>query len=126
MWIYDTRAGKGRQLTQLNSELARYSSGDFPLVRISWTSLQGEELNGALVLPAGYTQGKRVPVIATIYVWLESAFRQSALVKFPPLNELMYLTRGFAVFQPDIPIKNGAVARDTYAAVMPVIDAIIE
>lgn len=126
MWIYDTRAGKGRQLTQLNSELARYSSGDFPLVRISWTSLQGEELNGALVLPAGYTQGKRVPVIATIYEGRESAFRQSALVKFPSLNELMYLTRGYAVFQPDIPIKNGEVARDTYAAVMPGIDAIIE
>ncbi len=126
MWIFDTRARKGSQLTHLNSELARYAAGEFPLVRVSWTSLQGEKLNGALVLPSGYTERKRVPVIATIYEGRESASRQSALVKFPSLNELMYLTRGYAVFHPDIPVRNGEVARDTYAAVMPGIDAIIE
>jgi len=53
------------QITNVNPQFDRYKMGQSVL--IDWTSLDGEVLHGALLLPAGYHKGKIYPLIVGVY-----------------------------------------------------------
>ena len=113
------------QLTHLNPELEQYEMGKAQL--IDWIGLDGDTLQGALLLPSGYQTGTRYPLI----VWVYGGERGSdSVYQFGflpgPFNLQLFATRGFAVLFPDSPQNVGTPMTDIAKTVLPGINKIIE
>jgi len=58
LWLTDTNFHTQRRLTHLNPQFNNYQMGAARL--IEWRGVNGEKLQGALLLPAGYRQERAV------------------------------------------------------------------
>jgi dipeptidyl aminopeptidase/acylaminoacyl peptidase len=100
----------------------------------------GVPLNGTLYLPAGYTEGERLPVVIWAYprefVSADAAGQvRSSDTRFTTIggsSHLFFLTQGYAVFDgPSMPIIGGDTANDTYiqqlvASAQAAVDKLVE
>lgn len=76
VWLACSPAGSGgclewRQLTRFHPQVAELALGETRELR--WMGVDGLEIQGLLVLPVGYQQGSRVPLIAWVHggpAWL--------------------------------------------------------
>lgn len=114
------------QITNVNPQFDRYKMGQSVL--IDWTSLDGEVLHGALLLPAGYHKGKIYPLIVGVYPGL---YRSRYLNVFGMAdmytdNMQIFATRGAAILYPDAPIKVGTEMEDMVKTVLPGVDKVIQ
>jgi dipeptidyl aminopeptidase/acylaminoacyl peptidase len=102
LWISDVGFRNVRQLTRLNSQLEGYKLGTARV--IEWLDEDGARLQGALLLPSDYHEGKRYPLIVWVY---PGAHESNDLPWFSvgtypgPLNMQLFATRGYAVLFPD-------------------------
>jgi dipeptidyl aminopeptidase/acylaminoacyl peptidase len=126
IWKLDLRSGKSARLTSLNPQ---YDAVQFGNIRIiDWRSLRGESLQGALLLPAGYTPLKRYPLI----VWVYGGDRGSERANHfgfdwgPAFNPQMWASRGYAVLYPDVPPHPGTPVDDLVSAVIPGVNKAVE
>lgn len=125
LWMFHP-GGAPEKIGRLNPEIARYRMGETRLV--SWQSANGKELHGALLLPAGYTEGQRYPLIVHVY----GADNGSDSVNSLGLsggasgNLQMLATRGYAVLYPDTPWGTGSPVQDLLHSVLPAIDKLVE
>ncbi len=99
-WVTDSSFSDQRQVTHLNSHLDDVALGSSR--PISWRTEQGKDLSGVLMLPAGYQDGDKVPVVAEIYPSRTQskslhAWNDGSNVVAPSL----LTARGIAVFLPD-------------------------
>jgi dipeptidyl aminopeptidase/acylaminoacyl peptidase len=126
LWVAGPGLRDPRRLTAVNPQLDGYVFGQGRL--IDFRSLDGEPLRAALVLPAGYEEGKRYPTVVWVYASDSGsrAVHHFGLVGFPAYNMHMLTTRGYAVVWPDIPVHTGTPARDLLKAVMPAVDRLVE
>lgn len=128
MWLADPSFRLPRRITRINPSLDNYEMGDSRLVQ--WKSDDGESLQGSLLLPAGYNEGQRYPMIVDVYGG--SLRRSSALVnrfgfgQWGIANFQLLATRGYVVFLPDIPVKIGSPMRSIASSVLPGVNKIIE
>ena len=125
LWLTDSRFFPSRRLTHLNPQFERYEMGSARL--IDWLSLDGERLQGSLLLPAGYRSGNRYPLL----VWVYGGDQGSDYVgQFGLLsgvfNLQLFATRGYAVLFPDIPQHLGTPMADLARDVLPGINKVIE
>lgn len=128
IWTTATAEFRPRRLTHINPIYDRYVMGEGRL--IEWQTLKGQTVRGALLLPAGYTPGRRYPLIVYQYpgsMWSTHGnlfgFNQfSSAVE----NWQFLATRGYAVLMPDVPAKPESYMKDIAAAVLPAIDKVIE
>jgi dipeptidyl aminopeptidase/acylaminoacyl peptidase len=126
LWISDFNFRSPRRLTHLNPPLDRYPMGKARLVE--WRSLDGVSLQGSLLLPSGYEDGRRYPLI----VWVYGGERGSDHVNhfgiaFGSVNNLQLLaSRGYAVLFPDAPQQLGTPMADLASAVLPGVNRVIE
>lgn len=104
LWLTDSNFSGPQRITWINPIFDEYRMAAARLVE--WRSLDGDLLRGALLLPAGYQEGKRYPLI----VWVYGGERGSDFVdKFglvpggSPFNLQLLATRGYAVLFPDAP-----------------------
>ena len=65
LWVSDFEFRSPRQLTHLNPQFDHFEMGSARL--IDWLSDDGERLDGALLLPAGYREGSRYPLLVYVY-----------------------------------------------------------
>src|SRR5260370_42505365 len=65
LWVSDAGFENTHQLTHLNPQLDAYRMGSARVVE--WLSDDGEPLQGALLLPVGYQEGKHYPLIVYVY-----------------------------------------------------------
>jgi dipeptidyl aminopeptidase/acylaminoacyl peptidase len=126
VWVTDPGFEQPRQLTHLNPQLEKYEMGASRL--IEWQSLDGETLEGALLLPAGYLPGKRYPLIVNVY---GGAFHSNRLRHFGLGyggidNMQLFATRGYAVLLPDAPQHLGTPMLDLAKTVLPGVNKVIE
>lgn len=126
LWEIDVTTGQRRQLSHYSPQFDIASFGR-PLL-IDWKSLNGEKLQGALLLPAGYKRGERYPLVTWIY---GGDFGSDALYRFgfgwgPVFNAQVLASRGYAVFYPDVPLHPGTPVQDVVSAVVPGVDKLIE
>ena len=115
-----------RRLTHLNPEYDRIKMGPARLVK--WLSDDGEPLDGALLLPSSYEDGKRYPLIVWVY---GGRTRSDHLDHFGfeglgPFNLQLFATRGYAVLLPDAPQHLGTPMVDLLKTVMPGVNKLIE
>jgi len=128
IWAVDTQQFRARRLTHVNPIFDRYVMGETR--RIEWQTLNGQTAHGALLLPAGYTAGKRYPLIVYQYpggMWSTygNLFGLSVFASAVE-NWQFFATRGYAVLMPDVPARPESYMKDIAAAVLPGVDKVIE
>jgi dipeptidyl aminopeptidase/acylaminoacyl peptidase len=128
-WVVGADFRKPRQITQVNPQLNRYAMG--PSRLIEWRDLDGKTIRGALLLPVGYEEGKRYPLIVSVYggggLSLNvNCFGLNPNSSYAPENKQLFATRGFAVLSPDAPLGVGTPMRDLMKTVLPGINKAID
>ncbi len=126
LWISDASFQHPRQLTHLNPQLEKYRMGSARLV--SWLSDDGDRLQGALLLPSGYQEGKRYPLIVWVYGGssLSDRFCRFGFGSLGLFNMQLFSTRGYAVLFPDSPQHLGTPSLDLAKTVLPGVNKVIE
>ena len=122
LWITGADFQSPRRLSANNPGLDGYAFGATRL--IEFTNDDGKRLNAALLLPAGYQEGRRYPTVVMVYPqdWGSESVNAFGLGGYPSLNMQMLATRGYAVLQPDVPTGKGTIMADLMKSVMPAID----
>jgi dipeptidyl aminopeptidase/acylaminoacyl peptidase len=102
LWVSDIDFRSPRQLTHLNPQFDHFLMGAPRL--IDWIGDDGEKLQGALLLPAGYQEGVHYPLLVYVYsAPLSNELDHFAFGEFPgPFNLQLFATRGYAVLLPDV------------------------
>ena len=126
MWISSPDFQNPRRLTHVNPQFDGYRFGAARL--IAWSSVDGEELHGALLLPSDYAKGNRYPLIVWVYGGdtLSDHLDHFGLATPGPFNLQLLATRGYAVLLPDAPQHPGTPMVDLAKTVLPGVDKIID
>lgn len=127
LWVTDTSFAAPHQATNVAPIFEEYELGTIRV--IEWLDANGRNLRGSLLLPAGYRQGKRYPLVVHVYEGERgsSAANQFGLVSsHPSLNMHVLATRGYAIFFPDAPLAVGRTLGDAANTVVPGINKVIE
>lgn len=127
MWGFDSNSTTPRRLTQINPQFAKYEMGTSRT--IEWRSLDGQVLHGALLLPAGYEEGKRYPLVVGVYGGdlLSKKLNQFGLFGCDtPINGQLLATRGYALLCPDAPQHLGTPMLDLAKTILPAINRVVE
>ena len=131
LWLSATGQQVSRQLLHLNTFLENIAEGDFR--RIEYTSLDGATLSAWLVLPVGYHQGERYPLISWVYAGSSApaaAPSNARIFTLTPFNLQLLSAHGYAVLIPSMPASPEGRASDPYfeltKGVLPAIDKAIE
>jgi dipeptidyl aminopeptidase/acylaminoacyl peptidase len=127
VWMLSTNDGRSRQVSHLNANLDGYELGRAKT--ISWQSMDGQPLHGALLLPPSYHEGRRVPLVVFVYGGsLGSTYinRFGFWGDLPALNMHVLATRGYGVLFPDAPVREGKTMTDVVKTVLPGVNAAID
>lgn len=126
LWTSDSSFRSPRQLTHLNPQFDSYRMGIARL--IDWLSDDGERLQGVLLLPGDYQEGKRYPLIVWVYggSFLSNYRDQFGLGGTGPFNLQLLATRGYAILLPDAPQHLGTPMLDLVKTVLPGVNRVIE
>ncbi|MEO2281693.1 S9 family peptidase [Pseudoalteromonas pernae] len=106
-WVAGENLANAKQVTDLNPQLANFKWGQKPEL-VSYKGYDGEDLQGVLIKPADYVEGKRVPVVIYFYRYMSQRrfdFPKMELNHRP--NFPMFTSNGYAVFLPDIRFEIG-------------------
>ena len=127
LWFADVEFKNPHRLTHVNPELDKYQMGRVQLIH--WNGLDGEPLSGALLLPAGYDERKKYPLIVWVYGGVNGSddrneFGFSGLGG--PYNMQLFATRGYAVLSPDAPQRLGTPMLDLAKTVLPGVNKVVE
>jgi dipeptidyl aminopeptidase/acylaminoacyl peptidase len=126
LWMSNAAFTDPRQVTHSNPQLERYAMGEGRV--ISWNGLDGELLHGALLLPAGYQQGRRYPLLVKVY---GGSLQSNSVYRFGMQRDLaenlqLFATRGYAVLLPDAPLRVGTPMQDLMKTVLPGVNKVVE
>ena len=126
VWIFDSKSNKSKRVTETNPDLNRYQFGLSRLVE--WRSVDGIKLKGTLLLPAGYKQGERYPMIVYPYPIDQRSnnVHRFGITGAGVENMQLFSTRGYAVFCPDIVLNQGRTMRDLANSIIPGVDKVVE
>ena len=126
LWLSDAEFRTRRRITHLNPQFDRYVMGTAQLLK--WRSYDGEQLQGALLLPTGYQKGRRYPLITWVYGgdFLSDHLDRFGLGQDGPFNLQLFATRGYAVLLPDAPQHWGTPMADLAKTVLPGINTAID
>jgi dipeptidyl aminopeptidase/acylaminoacyl peptidase len=127
LWSSDRELQHVKRISQLNPQLGNYVFGRSRI--LEWLSTDGELLRGALLLPAGYQQDRKYPLVVFVYPGnsgSETAYRFGLFGFAPYYNMQLLATRGYAVLYPDCPVHPGTIMQDVANAVLPGINRVIE
>jgi len=83
-----------RQLTDVNPQVRDFALGHQE--EITWTSTDGQEVGGILILPVGYQEGQRYPTVVQIH-----GGPSSAIVNNFSAAVQVYAGAGYAVLRPN-------------------------
>lgn len=124
LWqLYDGYRQRKR-LFALNPQLEHVPLGTSRL--LTYQTLDGEQRQAALLLPADYTEGSTVPVVVVVY---GGSLQSHALHCFGISEDLLHgqllASHGYAVLCPDIPLKDQDPLKQLPTQVLPAITHLI-
>ncbi len=119
---YDLYAGKdftdNQKLTSLNPQQDTYRWGDVQLVH--WTAYDGKKLDGLLYVPDGTQPDDKLPLM--IYFYEKNAETLYNYIQPAPSRSIIcipfYVSRGYAVFVPDIVYETGHPGESAYNCIV--------
>ena len=122
---YQPDEDKTTEVVRPNGEL---ETGEFGQRKvIEWKDGDGRTLKGVLLLPPDY-QGGRLPTLLWVYGGTKGteSLQTFGLGLLPAFNFEVLASRGYAVLEPEIPIRPGHPREDIIKAVMSAADALVE
>ena len=128
LFVAGPSLANGKKLTDLagvnKQDQFLWSSG---VILVDYTSAKGEKLQGALHLPANYEKGKHYPTIVYFYERLSQTANQFSTPIIPAtgFNAAVYLSNGYAVFNPDIAYKVNDPGMSAVWCMVPAVKAAI-
>ncbi|MFZ4377002.1 MAG: prolyl oligopeptidase family serine peptidase [Saprospiraceae bacterium] len=113
-------------ISNANPQQADYTWGSMELVQ--WTSLDGTLLHGLLAKPDNFDPTKKYPMIVNFYERSSDALYEHKLpvAGRSQINYTFYTSRGYLVFNPDIPYKIGYPGESALQAVVSGTTALID
>jgi dipeptidyl aminopeptidase/acylaminoacyl peptidase len=128
LYVTDASLANGKKLTDVaavnKQDQFAWSSG---VILVDYTSAKGDKLQGALHLPANYEKGKQYPTIVYFYERLSQTANQFTTPTIPGtgFNAAVYLSNGYAVFNPDIAYKVNDPGMSAVWCMVPAVKAAI-
>lgn len=126
LFYTDADFKNAKQISIANPQQKNYAWGTMELY--SWTSLDGQKLNGLLVKPENFDPNKKYPMIVNFYERNSDRLYDHK----PPsagrstINYPFYASRGYLIFNPDIPYEVGYPGKSCYNAVVSGTEALIK
>ena len=113
------------KLSDANPEIANYLWGTVELY--TWTSLDGEKLEGLLYKPENFDPSKQYPLMVYFYERNSDRLHRhwGAVPIRSIINPTFYASRGYVIFIPDIPYRIGYPGESAYNAVIPGVTSLI-
>lgn len=125
VWLADADLKNPRKVSDSNPQQKDYNWCTAEL--ISWTSNDGQPLQGLLYRPENFDPTKKYPMITYYYEKLSDSLHQyySPAPSASTINISMYCSNGYVVFVPDIPYKVGYPGESAMSAIMPGVQSIL-
>ncbi len=94
---------------------------------VSWTSLDGQKLEGTLHKPANFDPNKKYPMIVNFYEKSSQGLLSYHLPQIgrSTIDYHYYTSRGYIIFNPDVYYKEGYPGESAFNCVMPGVTAMI-
>ena len=131
LWLSRAAEGPPQALVETNTFLKDIAEGERRQIRYS--SLDGRNLKAWLILPPGYREGKKYPLITWVYPGLmygDTPPANSNLNLLHSLNLQLLAAHGYAVLLPSTPLKPPGQVSEVYMEMlngtMPAVDKVIE
>jgi dipeptidyl aminopeptidase/acylaminoacyl peptidase len=125
LWVADLAFSAPKKISLVNPQIDEFAWGIPELVE--WNSIDGIPLQGVLIKPANYEEGKRYPVFVYFYR-IESdrlyAFNQMRVNHRP--NFPFYTSNGYAMFLPDVKFDIGRPGYSATKCLVPGIQKLID
>ncbi len=123
LWVTTRAFGRATRLTHLNPELEQVAMGTRRVV--DWTARSGEHRRGLLLLPPGYRDGTRLPLLVWVYERAMPYVNTFGLDGSQFYNLQQFATHGYAVLYPDVEWRREVVMAGLADQVLPGIDRVI-
>ncbi|MGO9938564.1 MAG: prolyl oligopeptidase family serine peptidase [Terracidiphilus sp.] len=126
IWLADRDFKTTHRVTNANPQFSKYVFASSRLM--DWLSDDGQKLRGTLLLPPGFDNGKRYPLVVMVYGGDTGSDRlnQFGAGEGGPFNLQLLATRGFAVLLPDAPQNLGTPMLDLAKSVLPGVNKVVE
>ena len=101
LWVTDLRFRKPVQITDVNPQIEDFAWGEAELVE--WSNMDGTPMQGVLIKPGNYEEGKQYPVLVYYYRFFSQRlydFNEVVVNHRPSFP--FYASHGYAIFLPDI------------------------
>ena len=119
LWVAGPELDDGRKVSDANPQQADYRWGTAELVE--WTSADGTPLQGILYKPEGFDSSQQYPMM--VYFYERSSDGLHGYTAPAPggssINRSFYVSRGYLLFVPDIPYRDGYPGESALDAVVP-------
>ena len=114
VWVGDSISGDLTQCSHINPQMEGYRWGDVQLVH--WNGYDGTPLDGLLYTPDGVKAGEKLPMM--IYFYEKNSQTRFNYISPAPSRSIIcipfYVSRGYAVFVPDIKYVDGHPGESAY------------
>ena len=126
LWLTTPSFDTWTRLSQANPQQDEYTWGSIELVH--WTSTDGQLLDGLLYKPEGFVPSEEYPMMVYFYEKSSSGLHShhAPAPGRSVINRTFYTSRGYLVFVPDIPYKDGYPGESAMNAVMPGVTGLID
>jgi dipeptidyl aminopeptidase/acylaminoacyl peptidase len=117
---------KPKKVSNANPQQADYRWGSIELYE--WTALDGQRLQGLLVKPEGFDPKKQYPMLVNFYERSSDELNQHR-APYPGRSSISYsyyASRGYLIFNPDIPYRTGYPGESCYNAVVSGVTSLID
>lgn len=116
---------KSVRISHVNPQQEEFLWGTVELY--TWTSLDGQKLEGLLVKPANFDPSKKYPMIVNFY---EKSSQGLFRHRIPEANRSTvdyhyYTSNGYIIFNPDVYYKEGYPGESAFNCVMPGVNQLI-
>lgn len=107
-----------KQISDANPQQSAYNWGTMELYE--WTSLTGEKLQGLLVKPENFDPDKKYPMIVNFYERNSDRIHRHRphVPNRSQITYAHYASRGYVIFNPDIPYRIGYPGESAFNAVV--------
>jgi dipeptidyl aminopeptidase/acylaminoacyl peptidase len=125
LWVSGADFAGARRVTEANPQQAEYRWGTAELVQ--WTSTDGEPLQGILYKPDGFDPSEAYPMMVYFYERSSNGLHNYVIPSAgTSINRSFYVSRGYLLFIPDIPYREGYPGESAMNAVMPGVLSLVE
>lgn len=126
LWVANGKEmNRAAKVTNLQSQLDPFAWGTSRLVE--WSSMDGTPVQGVLILPGNYEEGKQYPVIVYFYELFSQRLHEfnPQLVNHRP-SFPFYASNGYAIFLPDVRYTEGLPGYSAIKYIVPGVQKIID